>query len=155
MLGEQEITFESRTLVVDVRDLLLDVFKSRPKPWGQMNQEEQADTAEGLEVFSQKLVQSVVELVASRGQHTLTAQLEKFTAKSGEYQATLKLVGGPNVALDLAQFNGKSVLIVDADAAPFYGVARPADIDRDQPEMFDEPEPVMGEEVDLEAAAEG
>jgi hypothetical protein len=154
MLGEQEITFESRTLVVDVRDLLLDVFKSRPKPWGQMNQEEQTDTAEGLEVFSQKLVQSVVELVASRGQHTITAQLEKFTGKSGEYQATLKMVGGPAIALDLAQLAGKAVLIVDADAAPFYGVARPADIDRDLPDLFDEEEPTMAEPVDLEAAAE-
>ena len=117
-----------------------------------MNEDEQRDMATILTGSAERMVKAVVELVAARGQHTITARLEKFTGKQGEFQATLKIVGGPEFALDLGKLAGKAVLLVDADAAQFYGIERPAEVQADAPELFDEEEPVA-EPVDLEEAA--
>jgi hypothetical protein len=151
-LAEQTQAMNTESLVCDARDLILTLFKERPKPWSQMLEEEQTDIASAVEMFCEAMVSSIVTFVAAKGQHTITARLEKFTGKSGEYQATLKMNGEPELALDLAKFAGKAVLLVDADAATFYGI-RAAETEANAPELFNEPEPV-GEPVDLEAAAE-
>lgn len=152
MLGEQDMQLNVDGLVCDLRDIILEQFKHRPKVWSAHTQAEQTDMANAIEEGAARIVQSIVTLVASRGQHVIPARLEKFVAKGGEYQLTLKAVGDPELAKDLAKMNSKAVLLVDADAAPFYGMTE-AEIMRDAPELFDEEEPTA-EPVDLEEAAE-
>lgn len=151
-----EETFQMQTgqLVCDARDLILQLFKDRPKPWVQLTEEEQGDIAAGVERFSEGMVGAIVALVAAKGQHTISAVLEKFTYKGGAAQILLKSVGGPELATDLAKFDAQAVLIVSADASEFYGV-RPPEIMPTSPELFNEEEPGAGEaEEDLAEAAE-
>jgi hypothetical protein len=144
---------EADTIVSDLRDIILTMLKERPKPWDQMLEDEQRDIAAGVTNSAHDIVAAIVQLVASRDQHVIPARLEKFTGKGVEYQATLKAVGGPEIATDLAKLAGKAVLLVDADASAVYGVERPAEIDADAPELFNEAEPGEVQEpngVDLE-----
>lgn len=138
-------------LVCDSRDLMLELLRHRPKPWSAMSEDEQSDVANVVENFCETLVQSIVTLVASKGLPVLTATQEKFDYKGGAARITLKAVGGPELAQELAEFDSKQVLLVSADASEFYGM-RPAATMPDAPELFDEAEP--DEPVDLEEAAE-
>jgi hypothetical protein len=139
----------------EVRDRMLDLFKQRPKPWDQMLEGEQVDIAVALQGFGRDLVSAVTLAVAGRGIEYVTATQEKFTYKDGDAVITLKSHGGSDVVMELAKLDGRSVLIVDADASAFYGNKKPATMP-DAPELFDEAEPLppTGEEVDLEQAGE-
>jgi hypothetical protein len=74
------LELDSRQLVFDTRDFLLDVIKSRPKPWSGTTQQEQRDVIAAAEHCAELLVRKVVEAVASRGTESIRVLLTKINA---------------------------------------------------------------------------
>lgn len=129
------------TLGADLRDLMLELFRHRPKAFGEMKADEQRDTARLVTNAVNAALAEAVTIIAAEDRPSIDARLEKFAVKGGKYQVTLIAVGGPDLAADLARLDGHEVLIISADAAPFTR-ARAAPISPDQaPLEFHEPEP--------------
>lgn len=121
-----------------LQDLVLELFKLRPKPWDAMLQDEQRSVARSTRLAIDEFLAEACLLIAAQGQHQIVARLEKFVGKGGKYQVALALQGGPELAMDLAKLDGKTVLIVDADSRPYEGSA-PDPSQSDQPPLeFDE-----------------
>jgi hypothetical protein len=139
-LADSEFQLQTGQLVCDLRDVMLQIIKQLPKPWQQLKEDEQRDIAAGVERAAESMVKTTCVLISAKGQNVITASFEKFTFKSGSAQIVLKAAGHAELAHDLADFDGQAVLLVSADAAPFYGMTQ-ADIDRDAPELFHEEEP--------------
>ena len=51
----------------DVRDMLIDMFKTRPKPWDQMTAAEQSDICKAIDYASREMVKGVVDEIRSEG----------------------------------------------------------------------------------------
>lgn len=76
MADELELT-DSKRLVEEVRDFLLDTIKARPKPWSATSQAEKRDVAAACEHNAGELVRKIVEAVASRGVEPVRVLLTK------------------------------------------------------------------------------
>jgi len=66
-------------MVYDVRDTLLEIFKTRPKPWSAMPQGDQRATAAELEQAAEKLINKIIEAVATEGIPSVRVLLTKVT----------------------------------------------------------------------------
>lgn len=128
-----------RTLVQDCRDIMLDLFKSRPKPWSAMSEESQRDTAAALENGMRDIVRKIVETVRSdEGTQPIRALLEGYSEKDG-IKATLKVRSfSPEEELaavvGLHKARGKFVLVTVASVDDYNG-SRDAQTDADQPDL--------------------
>lgn len=148
--ADSEFVLHASQMACDMRDVMLDLLKTMPKTWQLLKEDEQRDIAAGVQRFSEGLVNTVVMLLAAKGQEVITAKLEQFTYKDGAAKVVLKAIGHEALTSDLAKLDGKAVLVVSADASPFYGMTAP-DILPDQPGMFSEAEPgAQGEESEQE-----
>lgn len=76
-LADQLELADSKKLVEEIRDFLLDVIKTRPKPWSGTSQAEKRDVAAACEHASGELVRKVVELIAARGVQPVRVLLTK------------------------------------------------------------------------------
>lgn len=145
--------------------LVLDLFKHRPKPWDAMLEDEQRSVARSIRNAVNEALSEACLMIAEGGQHSILARLEKFVGKGGKYQASLVAQGGPELAMELAKLDGRTVVIIDADARDFDGESIGSAPDQ-APLEFDEEEespphdeetgeilePEGGEEAEAEAA---
>lgn len=129
---------EADTLAGDVRDCLLEIIKHRPKPWGQMTEAEQNDTARTIEYASRDLVTKVVEAIAAKqAENTpIRAILESYTEKDGIKAALkIKTIGEDDAAVavvSLHKARGKVVMITLASAQDYMGERGEFEADPDQ-----------------------
>jgi hypothetical protein len=77
-LGD-DLQLNSRSLIAGVRDFLVDVIKSRPKPWGATSPGEQRDVASACEQLATGLVREVLELIRADGKASVRVLLTKVT----------------------------------------------------------------------------
>lgn len=152
----EEADFESGSLLGDVRDTLLEIFRHRPKAWSQMSEAEQRDLAKALENSAKMLVRKVVVVVAEQDEIAVAAVLKGYSAKGGTFKLNAEARGDQETALQLFDMDGHDVVIMSADASRFLGNAKDAAIEPDQPEMSLEP-PENGEQEPAEdgEASEG
>lgn len=75
----------------------------------------------GTDDLARQLVISVVELVADSGFAHIEVKLGKFTLNGEELKGTFEGEGTDNIVLQLARHQGKTALIVFADAKDFLG----------------------------------
>lgn len=144
--------FESGTLVGDIRDVLLDTFKLRPKPWAHHSESEQRDLAKALENVAKTVIRKVVFVVAEQDEISVTATVKGYSAKGGVFKINAEARGDEETATQLFGMDGHDVVIMSADSARFTGQKNDADVQPDAPGLpFSDP---ASEEVDLEAAAE-
>ena len=148
-----------RTLAGDVRDMLIDMFKTRPKPWDQMTAAEQSDICKAIDYASREMVKGVVDEIRSEGAEApVKAILEGYTDK-GDIKATLKIKSAgsedeANAIMSLHRARGKLVLITIASPEDYLGQRAEPAIDPDQnPLKFeagtDAKEPYAGDDADL------
>ena len=120
---------QSGTLAGDVRDTLLDLFKTRPKTWGQMTEAEQSDIGRALEYAARELVKGAVDVIRADGvESPVKAILEGFADK-GDVKASLKVKTGDEddanrTILSLHKWRGKLVLVTLASADDYMGESR-------------------------------
>lgn len=121
------------SLVGDLRDGMLEQFKQRLKPWGQMLAGDQHDVAAALEFSAKSFVRRAVIQLAAENRPTVRGRLKKFAHDGAKIIATIEVpLTDDATILAINHASGKEVLIVTADADPFMGERRPADISADQ-----------------------
>jgi len=128
---------QTGTLAGDVRDTLLDLYKTRPKTWSQMTEAEQQDIGRALEYAARELVKGVVDTIRTDGQEApVRAILEGYTDK-GDVKAALKIKTGDEedanrTILALHKARGKMVLITIASPDDYLGEREALHVDPDQ-----------------------
>ena len=110
-------------VVAETAAFFLELYKHRPKPWGELSQAEQRDLAAQLEHNAKELVRHVVEAIARDGRDSIRALLESYTEKDG-IKATLKVKTYSEdealaAVIGLHKAQGKHVLITVASADDF------------------------------------
>jgi hypothetical protein len=136
-----EAALDTTTLAGDIRDTLLDLFKTRPKPWSKMVEDEQQDVARALEYAARELVNKTVEIVKAAGKDNPVKAILEGYADKGDIKATVKVkTVGDDEALaavaQLHQMRGKLILLTLASPADYMGERSPADTDPDQAPLF-------------------
>jgi len=125
----ESFNLDPRQFVPDIRDVLLDQFKNRPKPWSAMSQAEQIDCARALENTAANLVQRVIEEVSAGGHSSIRCLLESYTEKDG-IKVTMKVQAfgiedGERAVLFLHKARGKTVMLRLATMDEYKGDREP------------------------------
>lgn len=135
VIDKAEANFDDSTLVGDIRDAMLEMFKHRPKAWQSMNEDEQHEMVDFIQYGARSFVDRTIELVRGDGEKTVRAKLEKYADK-GEITVTLKI---PRIAASngdvigiLHDSVGNNVMIIPASVENYAGEKAPVEIDRDQ-----------------------
>lgn len=153
-----EAEFESGTLVGDIRDFMLQLYKERSKNWSQCSAGEQRDIVAMATTVAKKVVKKVTRVVAEQDNNSVHATLKGYSAGDG-FDIKLKANSDEETALELYRMQGHEVIIISADARKFEGQRKDTEIDEDQaPLPFSDPKPAEpqqsdGTETDLADAA--
>lgn len=122
-------------LIELLRDAMLEQFKHRPKPWGQLLPGEQRDVAAALEFSAKTFVRKAVSLIAAQDRPHVRANFKKYTDDGSKLSVTLEVpIVEDATVLALHGSRGKQVLIITADADDFVG-GREAQTDAEQPDL--------------------
>lgn len=145
--------FESGTLVGDIRDLMLRLYKERAKNWSQLSAGEQRDVVAMTTGVAKTVIRKVVRVVAEEDKVAIHASLKGYSASDG-FDIKLKSNADEETALELYRMNGREVILTLADASGYEGQRKDPSIDEDQaPLPFAderrEPEISNGDDSDL------
>lgn len=149
-----EFVFELSGAVEAARDHMIDVIKSRPKPWSQTSQSEQRDIAAGVEQVAVAMVRDIAEAVAAGNRANPIRMLLTKVAMGNDTVITgkLKVLGEELEHEAIGVLHGalnKHVILVPATVDD-YRSGDEAETDPDDPEFGfegdgddedDEPEP--------------
>lgn len=129
---------QTGTLAGDVRDTMLDLFKTRNKTWSQLSEAEQQDIGRALEYAARELVRGVVDTIRSDGHDAPVRAILEGYADKGDVKATLKIKtmgdeDADRTILALHKARGKMVLITVASADDYLGERSAMATDPDQP----------------------
>jgi hypothetical protein len=140
--------FETGSLVGDVRDTLLDLYRANPKPWSQLLEADQRNIASALEHVAQVMVRKIVLIVAEddAAGRTVHAKLESYAEKGG-FRIALTASSDSETALALHEAVGHEVILKRADMNHYNGQRGDPPINPDQPDLLFE-----GEEGERPAA---
>jgi hypothetical protein len=150
--------FESGTLVGDIRDTLMDIFKNRRVPWSQMSEIEQRDTAKAFETIAKVFIRKTVLIVAEEDLASVTGTLKGYSAKGGLFKCSVEANGDEETAQQLFNMDGHSVVIMSADHERFTGQKKDAEVQPDAPALpfadSEETEQPPADDSDLVEAAD-
>lgn len=134
-INEEVCDIASETMLGDLRDALLNVFKHNKdvKPWKEMSQEEQQSLASDLEYACGIAIRKAVSLIASNGFQTIKGELEKVTIKDS-YQCVVNVSKFIEQRHALADAAGDVILLTVASEEQFMG-REEAETDPNQPEL--------------------
>lgn len=143
---------EGGSMVVDLRDTLLEIFRTRHKPWDAMSQAEKRDVANMLQAASQRLVSAVANEMARSGQRNAIKAVMGNASIADRIEVKVRIEALPEdeMAATLGQLyhlRGKAVMIISADDAQYNHTRR-------DPVLPDEPGLPFDADGDQEAAEE-
>lgn len=124
---ETQEQFDSETLRGDVRDAVLSEFKLMPKPWQQMNEEEQGRIITRAIDIADKVVTGAVDLVAARGLAAMPISVGKFTVDGSEIKGTYTAFADDEALLRIRHLAERRAMFVMADPAEYQGERKPAE----------------------------
>lgn len=128
----EEAEFDSGTLVGDIRDLIVDLYKSRPKPWSQMSSGDQRDIYRAAEDVAKKVLRKLVIVVAEEDEISVHAKLNGYSADGETFKLKATVQADEETALQLFRLDGHEVVILSADATRFTGQRRDPAVMPDQ-----------------------
>lgn len=133
----EEIMLNSKTLVGDVRDALLDRFKQdkEGKPWAQLSEAEQRTIIESITGTAEHLVRTVVQKVATHGFTTARAEIDSWKVKGRQIVISLKSSATEENILALLHGGGNFVNLTFANDQPFDQERSACKPDPDQPDL--------------------
>lgn len=135
----EDLTLDAGYLVEDCRDFMLDLFKTRPKPWSATPEGEQRDIAAAIEQTMTDFVRKVVETVRTDpNTQPIRCLLEGYSEKDG-IKAALKVKAftpeeEEAAVVGLHRARGKFVLVTVASVDDYRG-GRDAETLADAPEL--------------------
>lgn len=127
--------FESGSLMANVRDVVIDLFKNRPKAWTEMSNAEQRDLVKKIEASATDLVRKVARVIAEGEEISIVGKLERYT-HSGSFDLKISSPAEEEAAIQLFRMQGHDIVIVSADAKRFIDGMPDAVTDADEPELF-------------------
>lgn len=121
------------TMVNDLMSITLDELKQAPDAWQKLTEDEQDAAIQRIENRVKEAVRQAINLVASGGYVRVPATVDAIAIK-GEVKATLKVKAMPTDRSlhELFESQGRSCLIVLADAEEFAGQPHQHEADADQ-----------------------
>lgn len=128
--------FEDGSLLNNLRDTILGMFKGKPKLWSEMSQQEQRDTAKQVEGQAKTIIRKIARVIAEGEEVAVHGKLESYSNNGG---FTLKLTAqnDEDTALELFRLQGHDVVIVSADAERFLKNVKEAETEPDQLDLED------------------
>lgn len=126
--------FDSGTAFGDLRDVILDLFKLRPKLWSGMIPSEQNDLSRHVEIVAKKIISKIVLVIAQEESLSIEGTLlGKFAVNGESVEAKLKIDHvDAEVMLDIYKMAGHKVIIVSADDKRFQSARRDLPSGEDQ-----------------------
>ena len=153
--------FESGSLLGDLRDLVLGLYKSQRVLWSGRSQAEQRDLAKQVEGQCKTILRKVARVVAEGETIAVQGKLEKYSHGGSAFDLKLSAASDEGSALELFRMVGHEVVIVSADSERFMNADEPV-VDLDEPGLpldeadeldeaddADEAEPVSDDDSDL------
>jgi hypothetical protein len=132
--------FESGPLLGSVRDVIIALFKGRPKGWSEMSKLEQRDLAKQIEGQAKTIIRKIVRVVAEGPEISVHGKLERYT-HAGSFDLKISAVSDEEAALQLFRMQGHEVIIRSADSERFVnGVDEVEGEDDQRPLPFADPE---------------
>ncbi|MBA2717722.1 MAG: hypothetical protein H0U52_00575, partial [Chloroflexi bacterium] len=131
----EEAEFESGTLVGDIRDALLEIFKNRPKPWSQLSAAEQGDINRALESTAKKVLRKLVIVLAEEDDVSVNATLKGYAVDGETFKLKVVAKGDEETAAELFRMDGHEVILIRADARRFHGQRKDGEVQPDQPTL--------------------
>lgn len=133
-----QLMLNADELVYDLRDTVLDIIKTRPKPWSATSQIEQRDIAAAVEIAVKELVRKTAEAIASNGTASIRVLLTKFNVTGNDIVITGKVKTldeseKDRAMLQLLHSMNKHVMMNRASAEDYVQGDRPAETDEDEP----------------------
>lgn len=144
----------SDELIFDLRDTVLEIIKTRPKPWSGTSQEEQRDIAAAVEIACKELVRKTVEVIASNGTASHRILLTKFNQSGTDMIITGKVkyhddVEKHRAIIALSDSLNKHVMLTRASADDYVQGEREPDTQEDQAGFgFEGGDPPSGDDDD-------
>lgn len=129
----EEAEFESGTLVGDIRDTNLEIFKNRPKAWSQLSAGEQGDIVRALEAAAKKVLRKLVIVIAEEDDVSVHATLKGYAVDGDTFKLKVVAKGDEETAAELFRMDGHEVIMIRADARQHHGQRKDAEIQPDQP----------------------
>ncbi|HRI77385.1 MAG TPA: hypothetical protein PLX33_10410 [Alphaproteobacteria bacterium] len=119
------------TMTGDLRDVVLDIVRTLPKPWQQLTENEQRSLADDINARCERAVSRCVRTIAADGRKVIAGTLEQVTIKDG-IKAVVKMNKHDEQRHSVFDSQGLAVLMVVSDAAEYTGERAPPDIQADQ-----------------------
>lgn len=110
--------FESGRLLINMRDLLLGMFKAKPKKWSEMSEQEMRDLGKQLESQASTIIKKICHVVAEGEEISVAGKLDKYS-NSGSFSLSISAANDEDAALALYRMQGHDVIIMSADAKRF------------------------------------
>lgn len=152
----EQAEFESGTALGDLTELVVELFKHRPKLWAAMDTNEQRDVIRHIEATCKKALAKVVLVVAQEESLTVEGTLlGKFTIDGEKVETRVKFDhADKDVVLDLYKMAGHRVVVISADDKRFSAKRREPETPGNQsPLPFADggaPKPKAGEAITSE-----
>lgn len=132
--GEPDLELD--TLSGDLRDEMLSRIKHLKATWNLLSQSEQAEVANGLELFAKTIVRRAVHLVTKQSFPHTAVTLAEMKIKGGKaIEAKIVCDNIEHNRTVLGENIGEMVQIVMIDSTRFMGERAPAATDPDQPDL--------------------
>jgi hypothetical protein len=132
---KDSIDVQAATLVGDVRDEILSIFKSHGD-WKKLKEAQQRDIASGAQDVAERTVTRMADIIAGRGFKSIHATLASVMVKDG-LKLVLTASKGVDGRGDLLDHQGNGVTVVIKDINAYLGQRSEPAIDKDEPGMFD------------------
>jgi len=118
--------FDSGTAFGDLRDVILDLFKLRPKLWSAMIPSEQNDLSRHVEGVAKGIIRKVVLVIAQEESLTIEGTLlSKFAVNGESVEAKVKIDNvDRDVLNNIFMMSSHKVVIVSADDKRFQSMRR-------------------------------
>ncbi|MBX9760669.1 MAG: hypothetical protein K2Y29_17955 [Beijerinckiaceae bacterium] len=140
------------TLEGDVRDGVLTLLRSLPKPWAEMSEFEQQNRIWSVKDLAKRLVRDAAHVIGSKGFDHIPITVGKFTSKDGEIKAEFATAQTHAALVKISDMQNRRSVLCFVDPDLFAGERAEAKPDKDQPELPIADAPAAA--PDAEAAAD-
>lgn len=122
------------TLSGDIRDEMVTRVKHLKTTWGFLSQGEQAEIANGLELFAKNLLRKIVGKLAKHEFEHVVVTLAEHKVKGGkDIEAKITCPNIQTYRNTLGDHTGSMCMLMMVDAETFFGERAPVKTDPDQP----------------------
>jgi hypothetical protein len=130
----------ANTLAPDMRDAILDIFKTEPLSWKMTNAENQRGIANRVDRVVEDVIRRACIIIYRQNLVTIDASLAQAVRKDEKIELKINMPGNHPGRHDVIDAVGQIVMLVVGADASNYMDHRPAEVDPDEPGLPLEPD---------------